>query len=454
MSEQKIMPDILSLKIIPHSYIKINSTSLFVFLTFFTFNFLVFIFEIFPQTRVSSPYSAFGIGDIVYDKYLPNSSMGGFAIAYRDPASVNYINPASYTAFDSLSFVFQTGVVSNFSRLSSASASENNNYTSLSYITFGFPVTKWWRSSIGFLPYSNVGYNSTISTNIPNIGNTQYSFNATGGFRTVYIGNAFKINKNLSIGFNASYIFGSIERNKSVSQPDSSYEYFTNQNERYIPSDFYLNFGMQYTAHLKKNLSLTTGLIYSVSTNLRAREDILTTRYILSSGSQTTVDTIYKSGHLKGNITIPQTIGIGIMLAKEDKWLIGADFRSQSWSKYKTTFGGVEVKDSLTNSWQASIGGEYIPDNSSVSSYLQKIHYRFGLHYAVSNIKLMNTQLTDYGFSLGLVLPFKRTKTNLSINLDFGQLGTTDKLLLKEEYFNLTLCLNIWERWFYKRKYD
>ena len=85
----------------------------------------------------------------------------GFAIAYHDPASVNYINPASYTAFDSLSFVFQTGIISDFSHLSSSDASENTNYTSLSYLLFGFPVTKWWRSSVGFMPYSNVGYNSS-----------------------------------------------------------------------------------------------------------------------------------------------------------------------------------------------------------------------------------------------------------------------------------------------------
>jgi long-subunit fatty acid transport protein len=417
----------------------------------FTFYFLFSTFYFLEaQTRISSPYTAFGLGDITYDKYLPNSAMGGFAIAYRNPASVNYINPASYTAFDSLSFVFQTGIVSDFSRISSSVTSENSNYTTLSNIIFGFPVTSWWRSSIGFLPYSNVGYKSSESDIVPHFGNTQYTFDATGGFRIIYFGNAFKLTKDLSVGFNASYIFGSIDRNKSVSQPDSSYVYFVNQQERYIPSSFYFNYGLQYTAHIKKNLSLTAGIIYAFNTNLKAREDIFSTRYILSSGNPVTVDTVASSGHIKGNIKIPQTFGFGLMLAKEDKWLIGADFRSQKWSKYNA----FNVRDSLTDSWQASIGGEFIPDNSSVSSYFQKIHYRFGMHYAETDIKLVNTQLTDFGFSLGIVFPFKRTKTNLSVSIDLGQRGTTDKLLVKEEYANLTLCLNIWERWFFKRKYD
>ena len=42
-------------------------------------------------------------------------------------------------------------------------------------------------------------------------------------------------------------------------------------------------------------------------------------------------------------------------------------------------------------------------------------------------LSLTILRLTDYGFSLGLVFPFKRTKTNLSVTLDFGQLGTTAK---------------------------
>jgi hypothetical protein len=122
----------------------------------------------------------------------------------------------------------------------------------------------------------------------------------------------------------------------------------------------------------------------------------------------------------------------------------------QNWSQYRA-FG---MSDSLCNSWRACLGGEYIPDIASISSYFKKVHYRFGLHYANTFHKLSNTQINDYGFGIGFVFPFKRSRTNLAFNIDVGQRGTTQKSLIKEQYARFTFCLNIYERWFFKRKYD
>ena len=105
----------------------------------------------FAQTRISSPYSRYGIGDLQNDKYQRNLAIGGISFGYRNSNSINYTNPASYTAFDTTSFVFETGINSRFIQISSSSVSQKSNYTSLGYIVLGFPVTKWWGASVGLL---------------------------------------------------------------------------------------------------------------------------------------------------------------------------------------------------------------------------------------------------------------------------------------------------------------
>ncbi|HQI46461.1 MAG TPA: hypothetical protein PLC59_10425, partial [Bacteroidales bacterium] len=112
----------------------------------------------FSQTRISSPYSRYGLGDLQNAKYIGNLAMGGIGIAFRQPSSVNYSNPASYTVFDTNAFVLETGINSQTVKLSTNNQNQRSNYTSLSHLAFGFPVTKWWGSSIGLLPYSHVGY--------------------------------------------------------------------------------------------------------------------------------------------------------------------------------------------------------------------------------------------------------------------------------------------------------
>jgi hypothetical protein len=75
-----------------------------------SFLLLLPICSLMAQTAVNSPYSRYGIGDIMYNRYSKNMAMGGVSLALREPADVNFLNPASYTSVDTNSFVFTTGV--------------------------------------------------------------------------------------------------------------------------------------------------------------------------------------------------------------------------------------------------------------------------------------------------------------------------------------------------------
>ncbi len=115
------------------------------------------------QNKINSPYSRYGLGQLTGRNVHPiMMGMGGLSIGYYDPSMVNPANPASYAVFDSTTFMFEVGLNANLTTLKTDALSESGNNVTLSYIYMGFPVTKWWRSSLGLLPYSDLGYDVEI----------------------------------------------------------------------------------------------------------------------------------------------------------------------------------------------------------------------------------------------------------------------------------------------------
>src|SRR5438128_1542849 len=60
-------------------------------------SFLLSITPAFSQDN--SPYSRYGIGDLVPNTSITNRGMGGVSAAYSDLFSINFNNPASYYNF-------------------------------------------------------------------------------------------------------------------------------------------------------------------------------------------------------------------------------------------------------------------------------------------------------------------------------------------------------------------
>ena len=402
------------------------------------------------QTRISSPYSRYGVGDLQNNIYLRNISMGGISIGYRNSNCVNYSNPASYTAIDTNSFVFESGLNSQSSHLSTTDLSQNSNYSSLSYLVFGFPVTKWWKSSLGLLPFSSVGYKISDFQTMPEVGRKNCIYEGSGGLNQFYWGNAFQI-KNFSFGFNTSLIFGYLNKTSTEEYPDSiNYLDLSLSNSTRV-TDFLFNYGAQYQKTFKNGFQFCIGLVYSASTKLAAKQDSFAYTYISAgAGYQTIRDTIVNSDNTKGKIVLPQSFGGGFSLGKKDKWLVGMDYQMQDWSKF-SLFG---EKDSLKNSWTTSIGAEFIPNNSSLTGYWKKVRYRVGARYSQTYLDLRNTQLNDYSVSFGLGLPLKRSKTMINIGFEAGQRGTTSNNLIKDQYARVILSLSLYEFWFIKHRFD
>lgn len=409
------------------------------------------------QNNTSSPYSRYGIGDIANKQFGQNMAMGGASIGTRTPYHLNITNPASYSALDSLSFVFEFGVTNKMTRLQSGGLEYNGNNVNLSYLAIAFPVTRWMYGSAGLLPFSNVGYNIKSTYELPSSGTVESYYVGSGGVNQFYFGTSLQPFKHMSIGVNASYLFGFLKQTNTALFPDDDKALnFQEENNTEI-ADFYLNYGFQYYNKLNEKYSYTIGLNFDNKSKIDASNSI--TKVLMSGTDKVSIDNNNRPGSFidtlkyivdeENFIELPQNIGFGVSLSS-DKIVWAADYSRQNWAE--TTFLG--RSDSLKNSDRIAMGFEFTPGHKSFNKYWKRVRYRFGGHYSNTPLYINGEQLNEFGISFGVGLPIKKSKTTFNITFEFGQRGTTDKNLIKENYALINLNLSLHDNWFRKQKFN
>jgi hypothetical protein len=416
------------------------------------------------QVNTASPYSRFGFGELKRPGFTSNLSMGGSGIALRIPNQINYINPASYTSLDSLSFIFDFGLNSTYTRYkTNLNESQLSNYN-IDHIAITFPITKWWTSSLGITPFSSVGYNIKEQKLLPVIGLADFYFTGNGGLSRFFIGNGFNLLKGVSVGFNFSYLFGYQSYLDVLNFPNDPYSATTESHNRLDIKGVSYNLGIQYSKTFSEKYFITAGAIYDNEAKLKGINKIYNLNKFPGSQSMTTDSIIINPNYLVSadtsnyKINYPRNIGFGLSLGIKDKLILTGEYSTQEWSK-AIVMGKI---DSLVNSNSMNFGMEYTPGNSgSIIKYFNKIHYRIGGYYSNSYLKFRNNQIQDYGITFGVGLPFtgrglayKNTKTTFNLGFVFGQRGTLKNNLIKENYRMVSFSMTFHDFWFLKTVID
>ena len=152
------------------------------------------------------PFSQFSIGESDLPFNMPSIySMGGVTYSRSSRNTINPFNPASYGAVEEESFVFDIGINIQQSVLRKGDNKLADASGDIGYLAVAFPITKWWKTSLGIMPYSEMNYESVHTANDPLSGsNVETIYSGGGGVTQIYWGNAFNITKGLSVGFNSS----------------------------------------------------------------------------------------------------------------------------------------------------------------------------------------------------------------------------------------------------------
>jgi long-subunit fatty acid transport protein len=419
-----------------------------IFVAAFLFPFLVAN----AQLKISSPYSVFGIGNLYGVSSQMNMAIGGAATAFSSPYFINPANPASYMAFDTNSFVFDGAFNIRSGTLKTTEESQKTRFGTLSNIYFGFPVTKWWRTSMGILPYSKVGFEMQGEQVVENVGYAVTVYSGNGGLNKAYIGNAFSPFKNFSVGVNMSYLFGSIIKQRAVTFPDSGTYINTMIKSTAQLGKVNFDAGLLYKIVLKEGRYIQLGLTYNPSQNVDGFAEKISYSYAYdySLGTETFLDTVsFESGN-NGVVVLPTAIGGGIMVGTTNRWFATADVNWQKWSEFSYLGNNPAMKDNL----RISFGGQFRPAPVEIGKYYERVYYRAGFRYEHGYLEINNTRVNDYGISFGVGLPMKKSRSTMNIAVEAGTQGTTENGLIKENYIRFTVGAALQERWFLKRRFN
>ena len=259
-----------------------------------------------------SPFSIYGIGDISAQGTAFNKGMGGTGIATRNKRFINYLNPAAVTARDSLSFMADFGLLQKNSIYRQGDMRSGSNTINIYDFVMSFPIYRSSAFMVGITPFSDVGYDfSSIEQDPEIVGNTggvEYDSYGTGSIYQVFFGAGGTLWDNLSVGAEAIYYFGNIDKITNMDYANTSYRSVNSGNELSV-SALTGKFGLQYEQKLSENLSMTLGATYRLGTGMKG----YATEYRYANLSSVTdtlrynVDTLAKSG-----LRIADEIGVGI----------------------------------------------------------------------------------------------------------------------------------------------
>ena len=397
----------------------------------------------FAQLGTSSPYSRFGLGDLQGNAFPVYNALGGGVTALSSSNSVNPSNPASYTSFRANSFLFSTGGLHNTTQIQNSTDKQVANNSAFSHLTIAFPISSKLGASFGMLPYSNIGYTLNARDTVVN---ADMIYTGDGGLSKVYFGGAYEPFKGFSLGINASYLFGGLNRRKKLDYDDESF-FDSRSNSSINLKGYYYELGLLYKKELANEKELSFGLTANNNSTLRAkRTNIVET---ISGENEIVKDTASNVVEW-GEVTLPNYISTGLMYRDGEKWLLIADYSMQNWADY-TLLG---ESDDLSNSMRLSGGLQYTPEFNSVTKYYKRMQYRLGAAYSNTPLTLNDTQLKEMSVSFGFGIPVKKSRTKYDVSLTLGQRGTTDNSLIKEQFVKFGLSVSYDGIWFVKRKYD
>ena len=410
----------------------------------------LFLGKTVAQNEISSPYSNYGIGLVNSCTPSALTALGGTAYAMQNPFMINFRNPASYVAFDSLSFIADASFSVHANTLKIDTLTQKSAIAHPNYFTIGLPVTKHWRTSAGILPYSDLGYVIVDNHEVNHFGKNKYTYEGDGGLMQLYWGNAFKLCKGLSLGLNVSYMWGRLSYKQSVEIPGSNFFNTTINTSTHVDG-IYLSAGLQYFALIKEKHKLGFGFVYENSAYIWARQQQLVTIFEGSLENITGLDTLSNEQNRKGRLQMPQVIGGGLSYNYDNKLLVGVDFTWRNWARYNL----MGETDSLQNAFIVSGGVQYTPDPMS-SKYGKRISFRVGTRYSNGYFSFNGNRVGEYAITLGLGFPFRGTSSNCALNIlfEYGKLGSLNKNKLSEDFYKFTLSFTLQEKWYQRTKLE
>lgn len=386
------------------------------------------------QNMTSSPYSRYAYGDLNENVPTAYRAMGGVSFGLRNNRAINPAQPASYTACDTLTFMFDIAASAGWSKYQDASGHRNKPNGNLEYVTMQFPLYKRWIAmSLGLLPYSSVGYN--ISLDNSTAGDAYHyttDYYGRGNISQVYGGLSFNILNWVAVGANVYYMWGDLNHMRSLTFAETGFNP-TLQYEVLRVSNLRARLGAQFF-HTWGDHTVNVGAIFESRMKLHSQMLILETQ---------TADSI---PIIEGAWQLPFVYGAGVSYNWQNRITVALDFERQLMGDAR--YNGLPGRASgLRNKNRFALGFEY-RHNPLSRKYGERMLFRVGA--AMQDEYLLAIKAKHYTATAGIGFPIPMLGTVLNTTFEYHHRG--QKSTLEEHSFRFILGLSIGENWFFKRK--
>ena len=411
----------------------------------------------FAQSNTNSPYSQFGLGDLTDQSVGFNKGMNGVGLAMRRGNEVNTMNPASYSAVDSLTMLFDAGLSGQITKYKENGTKMNGKSGGFDYVVGQFRAFKGVGITFGVLPYSNIGYNYSQSEylNDANITKMTTTNKGDGGMHQLFIGTGIRLFKPLSIGANLSYFWGDYNRSITSSSSASNVSALQMLYTSDI-SSYKLDLGMQLELPLSKLDNITLGATWTPGHSLKAdaKCSVINSNSTISKADTTA----YK---LADALSIPTSFGFGLAYNHGQQFRMGADFTMQKWGSVDYPSFDSQAKTYtlksglLKDNYRVNVGAEWTPRPMG-RKFLQRVRYRVGVGMATPYYYINGKEgPKELSASIGFGIPIMNGYNGRSmLNISGQVVNRSADNMIKETMLRLNIGLTFNERWFAKWKVE
>ncbi|HEV3412243.1 MAG TPA: hypothetical protein VG101_07185 [Puia sp.] len=394
------------------------------------------------------PYSQLGLGDLDDGYYNRTTGLANTGIAYRSNRFLINNNPASFSALADQYFTMETSLRGQY--IHYAGAQVNVASTESSDITFrklilGIKITRHWGSSIGILPYSTQNYEFQVPYDIAgttiNIANHYYQ--GHGSVNRAYWANAYEFFHHLSIGVDASYIFGQLNQNDIIQSSTLGSTLVSTTNNVNL-QNLYLTYGMQLYGRVGKNWNYSIGGTYSQKAALLAAS----TKLVLNNDSVI----IQNIQNQEGYMYLPEAWGAGIALTFKQRYTFVADYKYQNWNGVATENSYPGQGYAIASAERGSVGFEVSKKQTFYNTRVELSYLQTGLYYGNSYLQINGQQIKDYGVTAGFGVNSIKSPLAYAVIFQYGVKGTTQNQLIRQNYANVTFLVNFGQIWYTKGK--
>lgn len=390
-----------------------------------------------------TPYSRYGLGDLIYFGSNRSDAMGGVSLGLRDDGFINRLNPAGLSRISLTRF---SGSFE-YSRINSTDGLTSGKFARGDFkgLAFAIPISTPHGIVLegDITPFSVIRYATILNDNTSPYPSTQ-TFHGSGGINTFNVALSYQPTTWLSVGAKLNYYTGTTRQRTVVDFADASFTDSDIHTTRYL-SGFGGTFGIQYSGfaeHLgiPALAPLTLGAVVIPPVRLRGTQERVV--YYSPFDFDTT-------NTQKTSVNIPSGAGLGLSYLFRERYILAADIFMQQWQGVNF-FGTipVEIKDRT----RLGIGFEVLPPKE-LTGYWSRVHFRAGIYYHSTYVKLQGQSINEMGATVGGSFPIG-PDARVNLGLQYGVRGTTANNLQKDNVIRFNVSFSASEMWFVRIEED